>query len=262
MGIGTLARGACGAGFLAAALTAALTTQTLAQDAPENGLYELRIYTAPEGRLTELSQSFRDKGAALLESHGMTNVGYWLPLDTADERVVFLLSYPDRAARDAAWQALAADPELGELAAMRSESGSTPIAFQTVLLAPTDYSPAPVPPTEDTAHVYEMRTYHAADGRLEALNARFRDHTLGLFETHGIGNVLYFTPLPGQDMPETTLLYFVAFPDADARNAAWRAFLTDPEWQEVAQESERDGPLMSGPPESLMLVPTEYSPLQ
>ena len=36
---------------------------------------------------------------------------------------------------------------------------------------------------------FEMRTYYAAPAKLDALQARFRDHTLSLFEKHGMTNV-------------------------------------------------------------------------
>jgi hypothetical protein len=42
--------------------------------------------------------------------------------------------------------------------------------------------------------VYELRVYYAAEGKLDALHARFRDHTMKIFENHGMKNVGYFVP--------------------------------------------------------------------
>src|ERR1043165_1768837 len=68
---------------------------------------------------------------------------------------------------------------------------------------------------------YELRIYHAAEGKLDALNARFRDHTMKLFEKHGITNVGYFTPL---DNPDRLLYYFLTYPSREARDKSWKEF--------------------------------------
>ena len=69
--------------------------------------------------------------------------------------------------------------------------------------------------------VYELRTYYAAEGKLDALHARFRDHTCALFEKHGIKNVAYWVPV---DNKENTLIYLVSYPDRKAREKSWKAF--------------------------------------
>ena len=77
--------------------------------------------------------------------------------------------------------------------------------------------------------LYEMRVYYTNEGKLDALHARFRDHTMALFEKHGMTNVGYFVPTG--DNPEQKLVYFLAYPDREARDASWKAFLDDPDWQ-------------------------------
>ncbi|HRQ88917.1 MAG TPA: NIPSNAP family protein [Bacteroidia bacterium] len=103
---------------------------------------------------------------------------------------------------------------------------------------------------------YELRTYHAAEGKLEALHARFRDHTLGLFEKHGMKNLYYWMPEANEGQ---TLVYLLAYPDRDARESSWKAFLADPDWQAAKAESEKDGKLVAKV-ESRLLHPTDYSP--
>src|SRR5262245_61262270 len=76
--------------------------------------------------------------------------------------------------------------------------------------------------------VYEMRVYYAAEGKLDALNARFRDHTVKLFEKHGITNVAYLTPI---ENPDRKLIYFLSYPSREAREASWKAFAADPDWK-------------------------------
>jgi len=108
------------------------------------------------------------------------------------------------------------------------------------------------------APVYELRIYYANEGKLDALNARFRDHTLKLFEKHGIKNVGYWTNLAGGQSDE--LYYLVAYDDLGARQPAWAAFIADPEWQEAFAESEKDGPLTHHT-RNMLLNPTDFSPL-
>ena len=107
--------------------------------------------------------------------------------------------------------------------------------------------------------IYEYRVYEAAPGKLEALNARFRNHTLGIFERHGIKNIGYWTASVGDYSDR--LIYIVAFEDEGHRERAWAEFSADPEWNRVRAESEVDGALVARVFNSL-LSPTDYSPLQ
>ena len=104
--------------------------------------------------------------------------------------------------------------------------------------------------------LYELRTYTAAEGKLEALESRFRNHTLGLFERHGIKNIAYWKPL---DIPNT-LVYLVGHRDRDSAKKSWRLFGKDPEWRSVFRESRIEGPLVVNI-ESVFLQSTDYSPL-
>ncbi|NBV21457.1 MAG: NIPSNAP family protein [Proteobacteria bacterium] len=110
---------------------------------------------------------------------------------------------------------------------------------------------------EDT-RCFEMRVYYAPEGKLDALHARFRDHTLKLFAKHGITSLGYFVPIG--DNPERKLVYFLAYPSLDARNASWKAFMADPDWQKAHKASEANGKLVAKV-ESAYLSATDYSPL-
>jgi hypothetical protein len=112
---------------------------------------------------------------------------------------------------------------------------------------------------EHEGPVFELRTYTTLEGRLPALEARFRDHTRGLFEKHGMRNIGYWIP---SDKPNT-LIYIIAHPSQEAVASGWRAFATDPEWQKVAKESTKDGPiLVEGGIQSQFMKATDYSPIQ
>jgi hypothetical protein len=108
--------------------------------------------------------------------------------------------------------------------------------------------------------LYEMRTYVAQPGKLDALHARFRDHTCRLFQKHGIEVVGFWAPCEGE-AAQDTLIYIVAFPDAEAQKKAWAAFRADPEWQKAKADSERDGPLVKEI-KTQNLKATNYSPLR
>jgi hypothetical protein len=105
--------------------------------------------------------------------------------------------------------------------------------------------------------IYEMRVYYAAEGKLDALNARFRDHTMKLFEKHGIANVDYFVPEGAN--PDRKLVYFLSYPSREARDKSWKEFGADPDWQKAAKESEKEGRLVTKV-EQFFLQPTDYSP--
>lgn len=107
--------------------------------------------------------------------------------------------------------------------------------------------------------VYELRTYYPAPGKAAALNARFREHTLGLFAKHGMTNVAYWNELPTDAAPEGRVVYVLAYPSRAARDADWAAFGKDPEWQKVVAASEAAGKLVTKV-DSVFMTATDYSP--
>lgn len=108
--------------------------------------------------------------------------------------------------------------------------------------------------------VYELRTYTTEEGRLPALHARFKDHTMKLFEKHGMKNVLYFTGVDKDGKPvENKLVYLLAHKSQAAAKASFDAFRQDPEWIAARDASEKDGKIVAKL-ESQFLNLTEYSP--
>lgn len=124
--------------------------------------------------------------------------------------------------------------------------------FVAVVLAMPAYSVSKV-----RADVYELRIYTTAEGKLDALNARFRDHTVRLFKKHGIESMGYWVPTDGEKS-KNTLIYVIKHKSRDAANESWKAFLADPEWKKAAKES-GVGRLASRP-ESIYMEATDYSP--
>ena len=109
--------------------------------------------------------------------------------------------------------------------------------------------------------VFEMRTYYTYEGRLPALNKRFREHTCELFAKHGMELIGFWTPVDEKDGKNDKLVYILAYPSKAAAEASWKAFRSDPVWIKAAAESEKDGKIVKKV-ESVYLNPTDYSAIK
>ena len=114
---------------------------------------------------------------------------------------------------------------------------------------------APAGNADPAPEVYELRTYIANEGKLDALHTRFRNHTRALFEKHGMRNVAYWQPI---DQPDT-LIYVIAHRSEQAARASWKAFVADADWQAVYAASIADGRLVKEI-KSVYMTKTDYSP--
>lgn len=225
--------------------------------------YELRTYHANEGKRDDLHARFRDHTVGLFEKHGMTNLIYWTPVDNTDNLLIYLLAYPDKAARDASWKAFRDDTDWQAAYKASTTDGKLVAKVDSVFLELTDYSPMSAFPETETAPLYEMRTYSTNEGKLDKLDARFRDHTVGLFSKHGITNLPYFHLAEGQEGADTTLLYFISAESEEARNASFKAFGADPAWKAAREASEKDGKLLVRKGvKSTFLKTADYSPVK
>ena len=110
------------------------------------------------------------------------------------------------------------------------------------------------------SHIYELRTYTAAEGKLDAVNARFRDNTRRIFDRHGMKSVGYWLPTEG-DKAGNTLIYILEHPSREDARKHWAEFNADPEWQKVKAESEKDGKIVMKA-ESVFMAPTDYSAIK
>jgi NIPSNAP len=134
------------------ALAAAFAAGFLARDvaapvgvahAQEARVFELRTYTAPDGKLENLHARFRNHTTRLFQQHGMTNVAYFRPLDAplAQNTLVYLLAYPNREAAKASWDKFRNDPEWKKVASETQANGPIVANVQSVFMTPADYSP-------------------------------------------------------------------------------------------------------------------------
>lgn len=251
--------------FLAACLLSGLAQPLTAAER----VYELRTYVANPGKLEALLARFRDHTCRLFEKHGIENIGYWVPLakeDGADTTLIYLLGHPSREAAKASFAAFGKDPEW-QAARQASEANGKILARppESVFLAATDYSPL----IKAGAHggVFELRTYTTVPGKLDALHARFRDHTMALFSKHGMRHVGYWTPTDSVKGAGIQLIYLLRHDSQEAGLASFTAFRADPAWiaAKGASEAANGGSLTVPQPEgvrSIYLRATDFSPIR
>ena len=119
------------------------------------------------------------------------------------------------------------------------------------------FAPAVARAADDT--VYELRTYSSLPGKLDALLARFRDHTCKLFEKHGMVNVGYWVPLDAKDGAGDKLVYLLQHKSREAADASWKAFQADPTWVAARTASEAAGKIVAKV-ERVFLTAADFSP--
>jgi hypothetical protein len=228
-------------------------------------LFELRTYYASSGKLDNLLARFRDHTCKLFEKHGMTNIGYWVPIDNKDNKLIYILAHKDREASKASWKGFMADPDW-QKAYKESEANGRLLAKAPVVafMRATDYSPM-IKTGGDGERVFELRTYTAEPGRLDALNARFRDHTCKLFEKHGMTNIGYWNYDKEQKHSDVMLFYILAHKSVDSAKTSFDAFRKDPDWvaAKAASEEKAGGSLtIKDGVKSEFVKPTDFSPLK
>jgi hypothetical protein len=113
-------------------------------------------------------------------------------------------------------------------------------------------------PAQASIGVYELRVYHAAPGKLGELLTRFREHTIKLFDRHGMNSIAYWTPLD-EPQKSDTLIYILQHPSREAAAANWKSFQDDPEWKSVHDKSEVNGKLVDKVDSTFMTL-TDFSP--
>jgi hypothetical protein len=174
-----------------------------------------------------------------------------------------VLAYPNREAREAAWKAFGSDPDWKSAAAASEAKGKLVSKADQLFLQATDYSPEVKPSVGAGERVFELRTYTTTPGNLGALNDRFRQHTVKLFEKHGMTNLFYWTPMADQPGAENTLIYFLSHASEEAAKKSFEAFRADPDWTAARNASEeRAGSSLTVPDgvKSVFFKATDYSP--
>ena len=142
----------------------------------------------------------------------------------------------------------------------RKSLGWLAIVFLAGLAVGRVQTSTPVAYAPGDSRVFELRTYTAPEGKLPELQARFRNHTMRIFNKHNMTSIGYWVP---QDAPnsQNTLIYVLAHPSREAAKKNWADFQADSEWQKVSTESQVNGRIVSKV-ESVFMDPTDYSPIK
>jgi hypothetical protein len=250
--------------FVLTVISVATVFIVVAADKPaDTRCFEMRTYYAAPDKLDELHARFRDHTCKLFEKHGIQNIGYWVPVDNPDNKLIYVLAYPSREARDKSWKAFMADPDWQTAYKASEAKGRLVTRFESIYLTATDYSPAIKPSQSAQQRAFELRTYTTTPNNLGALDARFRDHTIKLFGKHGMENLAYWHLMPDQKGAADTLIYVLAHQSKDAADASFKAFREDPDWiaARKASEEKAGGSLTAKDGvKSVFMKPTDYSP--
>jgi len=109
-------------------------------------------------------------------------------------------------------------------------------------------------------HVYELRLYHVNEGKMDALIARFGNHTDAIFKRHNMKSIGFWRP---EDVPysQNLFVYVLEHPSREEARKNWAAFQADPEWKKVKADSEIEGPLADHI-DSYFMDPTSFSALK
>jgi hypothetical protein len=251
--------------LLALAPFIALTADSPAAE-KDSRVYEMRVYYAAPGKLEALNARFKNHTMKLFEKHGLSNVGYFVPADNKDNKLVYFISAPSKEARDKSFKEFLADPDWMKAYAESEKDGKLVNKLESTFLTLTDYSSALKIEKGKDDRVFELRTYIATKGNLGNLNDRFKDHTIKLFEKYGMTNIAYWNILKGQKGEDTKLIYLLAHKSQEAAKKSFDEFRLDPDWVAARKASEEKGggslTEAKGGVVSEFLVPTDYSPLK
>ena len=217
-------------------------------------LYESRVYYAVPGKLPAINNRFAEHTVGFFQGHGMGIVGFWNDEIGHSNQLTYIMSYDSMADRENKWADFRANKAWAAVRAETEADGPLVAKIQNAFMRLTPYSPQP---KFETA-VQELRVYEAMPGKLGALHDRFSNHTMGLFEKHGIENVGYWTEEVGTS---NKLLYMLGYDNLADREAKWGAFVADPDWNKLRAETEKDGPI-NARVNNRILRPTSYSPMQ
>jgi hypothetical protein len=234
-------------------------------------VFELRIYVCNPGKLEALLDRFRNHTCQLFEKHGMTNIGYWVPIEEehgASDTLIYVLQHQSREAAKESFAAFSRDPDW-VTARKESEKDGAILAEKptSIFMTRTDYSVALNVEAATPGRTFELRIYETPEGKVAPLHDRFRQHTCSLFEKHGMTNICYWEPVEKEKGAGSMLVYILAHKSHEAGLASFAAFREDPDWiaAKAATEEANGGSLTLPQPEgvrSIYMRPTDFSPMK
>jgi hypothetical protein len=235
-----------------------ISQMTFAQD---TRYFEMRTYTANEGKRPDLIKRFQDHTLKLFEKNGIENIAYFIPTDESNQTLTFILAYPDQESRDKLWNKFINDPEWQ--AAYKASEANGPLVAkvdQVFMEIAQELNPEIIRWQKEGNRVFELRTYYMFPGRVDAIHARFRDYTRELFHKHGMTNVMYWYTVE-KDGAQRKLVYLLAHNSEKAGKKSFENFGKDPVWTMVRDKSEETGKIVEKVV-SVYLNPLPFSPMK
>ncbi|MEP7267844.1 MAG: NIPSNAP family protein [Saprospiraceae bacterium] len=237
-----------------------MNTFLSAPEKADQNYYELRTYHCHPGKLNDLIARFQNHTTKIFENHGMKNIGYWLPTAADNNDLVYMLSYPSKAAREQSWKDFSADPEWKKVQSESEANGKIVASVESVFLNAEDFSPKIKKSIKSTARTFELRIYSCYPGKFPDIEKRFKEHTMKIFKSHDITNIAYFKSME-KDGGQSKLVYMIAHANEEAAKKSWDAFRADPEWIKVKDASEVNGKIVENV-KSVMMKPLSFSKYQ
>lgn len=221
--------------------------------------FELRIYYCLPGRLDKLIERFQNHTTRIFEKHGMENIGYWLPTKNEKNALYYILAFPSKEARQKSWADFVADPEWKDVQTKSEADGKIIESITSVVMNASDILPKLNTTNKMQERAFELRTYTCLPGRLPNLITRFKDHTVKLFEKHGMENIAYF--VSEEKEGQSKLVYLLAHESEEAGAKSFASFRIDPAWVAARDASEKDGKIVEKV-ESVFLKPLSFSKIK
>lgn len=234
---------------------------------PPPSLYQLHFVQAAPGKLDALHARYRDHQIRLANKHGIESVGFFTPAGENPDGLIFsVVRFHEYEKSLSGWSEFVSDPEWKDVVAETEKDGPLIANMGRKYLRATHYSPLLEIKQANPERVFELRTYTCPTrAKLGYLNKRFREHTMKLFEKHGMENLIYWNRDEDRE-DDQMLVYMLGHKSIDAAKASFAAFRQDPDWLEAKAKSEElaGGSLTEkeNGVVSQFLLPTEYSPLK
>ena len=236
-------------------------------DAWDPADYELRIMTAKPGKLEALHNWFQAHREDVLAKNGAESIAYLVPAGgDPEDKLVAILRFENFPAKIRFLRATGENALWNQVADPDSSPDALVAKVEHMSLQRLVFSPKFEPTQQSEPRVFELRTYTCpSEPMLARLHDRFREHTMKLFEKHGMENLVYWRVRDIED-GERMLVYLLGHKSVEAAQKSFAAFRSDPEWLEAKRDSEeRAGGSLTIPDKGVLsafLTPTDYSPLK
>jgi NIPSNAP len=252
----------------ATALTAAMLSPgrlSAAEEGDKKTIYEIVTMRLEFGdQMGRLLNWFEKRAFPIYQKYKLGPIGlFTMQVGPAIPALVEIISYPSLEEMGAMWERLSADSDWRASEA-ELESGEPAVyRLDSTLLGATPFSPplTPTPSGSPADKIYELRIYESPTFRqLGYLHDRFAGGEIDIFHKSGIHPVLYADTLVGPNLPN--MAYLIPFENLGAREAAWAAFGSNPDWQRILDESVKHGGEIVRNITNMFLSPVKFSMLR